>query len=125
MACRNSPFRSMSYTSALVRQNTSMSSVASRCRWPVGRTPLARKQWQRLSIVEGLGAIVISSVHSPPMYPVSSCSSRRAPSSGVSPFSTTPAQISMETTSRAWRYWRSRMSRPSSVSAMTLIHVEI
>ena len=41
-----------------------------------------------------LAEMLISSVHSPPPNPVSSCSSLCAASKGVSPFSQTPAQIS-------------------------------
>lgn len=108
-----------SNTSSLFRSTTSISSVSSRCLCPDGFTPWATKQCVRLVVVLALPDIDIRCDHFPPIYPVSSSSSRLAASSGVSPFSITQAQISIHVFLIPYRNWRSITNRPSSVIAMT------
>ena len=85
---------SNSVTCSMVQRCILMSSVFSGCGVDVFLTPLARNVWQMLFIELGLGADSMNSCHSPPLYPVSSNSSRFAASMGDSPLSIPPAGIS-------------------------------
>ena len=118
-ACMKSPFLSISKTLVLGSNSNSMSSVLSKCWLLIGSTPFAKKQWQRLFVVLGLGEMVMSLLHAPPPKPVSSCSSRLAASSGSSSFSITPAQISFDTMPSPCRHWRSIIKFPLQSSAIT------
>lgn len=120
--CFIPPLSSRLKTSSSVISLTSMSSVRSRCCPSVRFTPVARKQWQMLFMVLVLADTAISSLHFPPLYPVSSSSSRRAASSGRSPSSHTPATISVPVSPSPWRYCLIITYSPCSVVAMTLTH---